>query len=55
MRFYDVSRNQLRGKYNHKAAVLDCCFSDLTHAYSGALDGTLKQCALFPSLGTAHP
>jgi cell cycle arrest protein BUB3 len=33
----------MRGKYSHKAAVLDCCFSDVTHAYSGALDGTLKQ------------
>ncbi len=23
-------------------AVLDCCFTDLTHSYSGGLDKTLK-------------
>jgi len=35
---YDVVGNTVRYKYTHKAAVLDCCFSDLTHVFSGGLD-----------------
>ncbi|ELU09330.1 hypothetical protein CAPTEDRAFT_21337 [Capitella teleta] len=42
VRLFDVSTNFMRMKYNHSAAVLDCCFQDNVHAYSGGLDKTLK-------------
>lgn len=32
----------MRMKYNHSAPVLDCCFQDAVHAFSGGLDNTLK-------------
>lgn len=43
VRLYDVMRNTVRAKYNHKAAVLDCCFSDDNHAISGAIDRAVKM------------
>ncbi len=40
---YDVDANTLKQTYQHKLAVLDCCFTDLNHSYSGGLDATLKS------------
>ncbi|XP_071946802.1 mitotic checkpoint protein BUB3-like [Antedon mediterranea] len=42
VRLYDVQSNLLRTKYSHSQAVLDCCFYDGTHTYSGGLDKQLK-------------
>lgn len=42
VRLYDVQANSLRHKYRHEFPVLDCCFTDAVHAYSGGLDNTLK-------------
>uniref|UniRef100_T1IIQ6 Mitotic checkpoint protein BUB3 n=1 Tax=Strigamia maritima TaxID=126957 RepID=T1IIQ6_STRMM len=42
VRLYDVSNNTMRMKYSHGAAVLDCCFYDAVHAYSGSLDHMVK-------------
>lgn len=42
VRLYDIQANSLRTKYKHDGAVLDCCFVDQTHTYSGGLDNTLK-------------
>jgi len=42
VRLYDVYVNQVRAQYTHKQAVLDCCFSDPVHSYSGGLDRALK-------------
>jgi cell cycle arrest protein BUB3 len=45
VRLYDAAQNQLRNRYDHKAAVLDCCFSpDDTHGYSGGLDRNVISC-----------
>ncbi|KAI0741991.1 WD40 repeat-like protein [Daedaleopsis nitida] len=35
VRFYDVATNEQKSKYDHRAAVLACCFSDASHAFSG--------------------
>ncbi|XP_020906748.1 mitotic checkpoint protein BUB3 [Exaiptasia diaphana] len=43
VRLYDVQENTMRLKYNHTSAVLDCCFQDGVHSYSGGLDKTLKM------------
>ncbi|XP_066255727.1 mitotic checkpoint protein BUB3 [Euwallacea similis] len=43
VRLYDVNTNSLRHKYAHDNAVLDCCFTDAVHSYSGGLDSTLKS------------
>lgn len=42
VRLYDVINNTMRMKYNHPAPVLDCCFYDAVHAYSGGLDHVVK-------------
>ncbi|KAK3094880.1 hypothetical protein FSP39_007441 [Pinctada imbricata] len=42
VRLYDVVTNNMRIKYHHSAPVLDCCFYDAVHSYSGGLDNTLK-------------
>lgn len=42
VRLYDVESNKLKHSYSHQLAVLDCCFTDLNHSYSGGLDKTLK-------------
>ncbi|XP_068695816.1 mitotic checkpoint protein BUB3-like [Montipora capricornis] len=42
VRLYDVQNNNMRLKYNHAHAVLDCCFQDGVHSFSGGLDNTLK-------------
>lgn len=46
---YDVVGNTMRYKYTHKAAVLDCCFSDSMHIYSGGLDKGVSVYVLFIS------
>lgn len=43
VRLYDVQNNTQRIKYQHGGAVLDCCFHDAVHAYSGGLDQNLKM------------
>jgi len=43
VRLYDVTTNNLRIKYSHSAPVLDCCFHDAVHVYSGGLDNMLKM------------
>ncbi|KAK3822950.1 MAG: mitotic checkpoint protein BUB3-like protein [Benniella sp.] len=40
---HDVVKNQQIGKYNHEAAVLDCCFGEGMEAYSGGLDRTVRM------------
>jgi len=42
VRLYDVHGNNMRLQYQHQAAVLDCCFQDAVHVYSGGVDGHLK-------------
>ncbi|XP_076461955.1 mitotic checkpoint protein BUB3-like [Babylonia areolata] len=42
VRLYDVVANDMRLKYQHMAPVLDCCFQDAVHSYSGGLDRVLK-------------
>lgn len=43
VRLYDVTNNNLRVKYSHTSAVLDCCFQDAVHAWSGGLDAQVKS------------
>ncbi|XP_070541282.1 mitotic checkpoint protein BUB3-like [Ptychodera flava] len=43
VRLYDISANIMRTKYTHSDPVLDCCFHDQTHTYSGGLDHNLKM------------
>lgn len=43
VRLYDIaSSSHLKVSYTHAGAVLDCCFSDPSHAFSGGLDKSLK-------------
>ena len=42
VRLYDVEANKLKDSYSQSTyAVLDCCFTDISHSYSGGLDRTL--------------
>ncbi|KAJ4451496.1 hypothetical protein ANN_02959 [Periplaneta americana] len=43
VRLYDVITNNMRLKYTHDKPVLDVCFQDAVHSYSGGLDNTLKM------------
>ncbi|KAF9164001.1 hypothetical protein DFQ27_004032 [Actinomortierella ambigua] len=43
VRLYDVSKNQQKSRYDHQAAVLDCCFGEDMNAYSGGLDRTIRM------------
>ncbi|XP_002129118.1 mitotic checkpoint protein BUB3-like [Ciona intestinalis] len=43
VRLYDVTENSQRFKYEHKSPVLDCCFSDSVHSWSGGLDGSVMM------------
>ncbi|KAI0728531.1 WD40 repeat-like protein [Fomitopsis betulina] len=43
VRFYDIAANEQKAKFDHRAAVLACCFSDDTHAFSGGLDTSVRQ------------
>lgn len=40
---YDAAANSQRGKYHHKAAVLDCCLENDSTAYSGGLDRSVMR------------
>jgi len=42
VRLYDVASNNMRLQYQHNAAVMDCCFQDAVHVYSGGVDCFLK-------------
>lgn len=46
VRFYDIAANEQKAKFDHRAAVLACCFSDDTHAFSGGLDTSVRQYAM---------
>ena len=48
VRLYEVGQvdgkpSEQKTKFDHRAAVLDCCFSDATHAFSGGLDTYVRQ------------
>ncbi|KAH7908032.1 WD40-repeat-containing domain protein [Hygrophoropsis aurantiaca] len=43
VRLYDVAANEQKAKFDHRAAVLTCCFSDASHAYSGGLDTGVRE------------
>ncbi|KAK6185395.1 hypothetical protein SNE40_007640 [Patella caerulea] len=43
VRLYDVIANNQRMIYNHSDPVLDCCFQDSVHSFSGGVDNTLKM------------
>ncbi|KZT07118.1 WD40 repeat-like protein [Laetiporus sulphureus 93-53] len=43
VRFYDVTANEQKAKFDHRAAVLACCFGDDTHAYSGGLETLVRE------------
>ncbi|RUS86307.1 hypothetical protein EGW08_005951 [Elysia chlorotica] len=43
VRLYDVISDSQRFMYSHSAPVLDCCFYDAVHSFSGGLDKTLKM------------
>ncbi|XP_059488116.1 mitotic checkpoint protein BUB3 [Neocloeon triangulifer] len=43
VRLYDVETTTMRLKYNHPMPVLDVCFQDAVHSFSGGLDQTLKM------------
>lgn len=40
---YDIHANTVRMKYSHERPVLDVCFQDAVHSFSGGLDKTLKM------------
>ncbi|KAJ7597621.1 WD40 repeat-like protein [Mycena floridula] len=47
VRFYEVGEagqkeSEQKGKFDHRAAVLDCCFGDSTHGFSGGLDHSVR-------------
>lgn len=48
VQFYEVGekggkQSEVKAKFNHRAAVLACCFSDATHGYSGCLDTSVRE------------
>jgi hypothetical protein len=53
VRFYEigedgVSKGEAKAKFDHRAAVLACAFSsDASHAYSGGLDTSVRECVDF--------
>ncbi|KDQ54325.1 hypothetical protein JAAARDRAFT_38492 [Jaapia argillacea MUCL 33604] len=46
VRFYDVVKNEQKCKFDHRAAVLSCCFAEETKGYSGGLDTSVRQLQL---------
>ncbi|TFK70713.1 WD40 repeat-like protein [Pluteus cervinus] len=51
VRFYEVGEkggreSQAKAKFDHRAAVLACCWSDGAHAYSGSLDTSVRELEL---------
>ncbi|PFH49079.1 hypothetical protein AMATHDRAFT_63883 [Amanita thiersii Skay4041] len=48
VRLYEVGakggrESESKAKFDHRAAVLTCCFSDGTHGYSGGLDTSIRE------------
>ncbi|KAI0261891.1 WD40 repeat-like protein [Gloeopeniophorella convolvens] len=43
VRLYDVTANEEKTKFDHRAAVLSAIFSDASHAFSGGLDASLRE------------
>ncbi|KAG6812833.1 hypothetical protein H0H92_016102 [Tricholoma furcatifolium] len=45
VRLYDVGETdgEVKAKFEHRAPVLACCFSDATHAFSGGLDTSVRE------------
>ncbi|EKM75034.1 hypothetical protein AGABI1DRAFT_116607 [Agaricus bisporus var. burnettii JB137-S8] len=45
VRYYDTSDTapELKAKFDHRAAVLACAFSDDAHGYSGGLDTSVRE------------
>ncbi|KIK03821.1 hypothetical protein K443DRAFT_461558 [Laccaria amethystina LaAM-08-1] len=48
VRFYQigergVKESEAKAKFDHRAPVLACCFSDATHGYSGGLDTSVRE------------
>jgi len=43
VRLYDVGRDSMRAIWSHQGPVLDCCFSDNIHVFSGGLEMMLKM------------
>ena len=41
-----MKANEQKSKYDHRAAVLACVFSDSTHAFSGGLDTVVRAYVL---------
>ncbi|QRW05258.1 mitotic checkpoint protein BUB3,1 [Ceratobasidium sp. AG-Ba] len=42
-RLYDIAQNDCRSTLQHKAAVLDCCFSGGNQAFTGGLDTWVRS------------
>ncbi|KAG6334697.1 hypothetical protein ID866_4396, partial [Astraeus odoratus] len=45
VRFYDVSTNEQKAKFDHRAAVLACTFGNATQAFTGGLDNGVREYA----------
>ncbi|CAL1698912.1 unnamed protein product [Somion occarium] len=43
VRLYDVDANEQKSKFDHRAAVLTCCFADANRAFSGGLDTSVRE------------
>ena len=43
VRLYDAEKNELRGRFDNKAAVLDTCFSDDNTGFAGGLECSLQM------------
>lgn len=61
VRFYQigergVKESEAKAKFDHRAPVLACCFSDATHGYSGGLDTSVREylVSLFSYLHTHY-
>lgn len=46
VRFYDIAANEQKTKFDHRAAVLACCWADPSRAYSGGLDTSVRELQL---------
>ncbi|XP_055331051.1 mitotic checkpoint protein BUB3-like [Paramacrobiotus metropolitanus] len=46
VRVYDTELNRKRHQFDVGEPVLDCCFSDATHAFCGGLENNIKMCDL---------
>lgn len=51
VRYYDTSDTspEIKAKFDHRAAVLACTFSDDAHGYSGGLDTSVREYVQFYS------